>query len=36
MRILVIEDETKVARFLKKGLEAEGHEVDIAADGKTG
>jgi len=36
MRILVIEDEQKVARFLKKGLEAEGYEVDTAADGKTG
>ncbi|MBN1396492.1 MAG: response regulator transcription factor [Bacteroidetes bacterium] len=34
--MLVIEDENKVARFLKKGLEAEGHEVDTAADGKTG
>jgi DNA-binding response OmpR family regulator len=36
MRILVIEDEQKVARFLKKGLEAEGYEVETAADGKTG
>lgn len=36
MRILVIEDELKVARFLKKGLEAEGHEVETAADGKSG
>ena len=36
MRILVVEDEQKVARFLKKGLEAEGYEVEIAADGKTG
>jgi DNA-binding response OmpR family regulator len=36
MRILVIEDEQKVARFLKKGLEAEGYEVDTAADGKIG
>jgi DNA-binding response OmpR family regulator len=36
MRILVIEDEQKVARFIKKGLEAEGYEVEIAADGKTG
>jgi len=36
MRILIIEDETKVARFLKKGLEAEGYEVETAADGKTG
>jgi len=36
MRILVIEDELKVARFLKKGLEAEGYEVTTAADGKSG
>ncbi|MGA3287403.1 MAG: response regulator transcription factor [Bacteroidota bacterium] len=36
MHILVIEDEQKVARFLKKGLEAEGYEVETAADGKTG
>ena len=36
MRILVIEDEQKVARFLKKGLEAEEYEVEIAIDGKTG
>jgi DNA-binding response OmpR family regulator len=36
MRILLIEDEQKVARFIKKGLEAEGYEVEIAADGKTG
>ncbi len=36
MRILVIEDEQKVARFIKKGLEAEGYEVEIAADGTSG
>ena len=36
MRILVIEDELKVARFLKKGLEAEGYEVETVADGKSG
>lgn len=36
MRILVIEDEQKVARLLKKGLEAEGYEVETAADGKIG
>jgi DNA-binding response OmpR family regulator len=36
MRILVIEDELKVARFLKKGLEAEGYEVETANDGKIG
>lgn len=36
MRILVIEDEKKVARFLKLGLEAEDHEVDSAYDGEAG
>jgi DNA-binding response OmpR family regulator len=36
MRILVVEDELKVVRFLKKGLEAEGYEVETAADGKSG
>ncbi len=36
MRILVIEDEIKVARLLKKGLAAEGYEVVTVADGKNG
>ncbi|MCX7983511.1 MAG: response regulator transcription factor [Bacteroidetes bacterium] len=36
MKVLVIEDEQKVARFLKKGLEAEGFEVDVAEDGEKG
>ena len=36
MRILVIEDESKVANFVKKGLEQSGYEVDIAADGEEG
>ncbi len=36
MRILVVEDEQKVARFLKRGLEAEGYRVETAADGKSG
>lgn len=36
MRILLIEDEAKVARFIQKGLEAEGYEVQTAADGKAG
>jgi DNA-binding response OmpR family regulator len=36
MRILVVEDEVKVARFVKRGLEAEGYAVDTAADGNTG
>ena len=36
MRILVIEDEKKVASFIKKGLEEEHYAVDIAYDGETG
>ena len=36
MRILVIEDEKKVARFLRQGLEEERYAVDIAADGERG
>jgi DNA-binding response OmpR family regulator len=36
MRILVIEDEAKVANFIKKGLQQSGYEVDIAADGEEG
>lgn len=34
MRILVVEDERKVASFIKQGLEEEGHAVDIAIDGE--
>jgi len=36
MHILLVEDELKVARFVQRGLEAEGYEVDVAADGKVG
>ena len=36
MRLLVVEDEKKVASFIKKGLEEEGYAVDQAADGETG
>jgi DNA-binding response OmpR family regulator len=36
MRILVIEDESKVANFIKKGLEQAGYEVDLALDGEEG
>ncbi len=36
MRILVVEDDPKTARFLKQGLEEEGHAVDIATDGEEG
>jgi heavy metal response regulator len=36
MRILVIEDEKKVAHFIKKGLEEEHYAVDTAHDGEAG
>ncbi len=36
MRILVVEDEQKIAKALKKGLEQEGYAVDIAFDGEIG
>ena len=36
MRILVVEDEKKVASFIKKGLEEEHYAVDIAYDGEEG
>jgi DNA-binding response OmpR family regulator len=36
MRILVVEDERKVANFIKHGLEEERYIVDTAADGITG
>ena len=33
MRILVVEDERKVASFLRQGLAEEGHAVEVAPDG---
>ncbi|HEX8088183.1 MAG TPA: response regulator transcription factor [Blastocatellia bacterium] len=36
MRVLVIEDEIKMAAFIKRGLEEENIAVDIAADGEDG
>ena len=36
MRILLVEDEEKVARFVARGLKAERYAVDIAADGNSG
>jgi len=35
MRILLVEDEEKVARFVERGLKAERYVVDVALDGKT-
>lgn len=36
MRILVIEDEKRIADFLSRGLESAGYTVDVAPDGQTG
>lgn len=36
MRILIVEDEKKVASFIKKGLEEEYFSVDVAYNGKEG
>lgn len=35
MRFLVVEDEQRIADFLKRGLESAGYAVDTAGDGKT-
>lgn len=36
MRILIVEDEHKIANSIKKGLEQEGYAVDVAYDGNYG
>jgi DNA-binding response OmpR family regulator len=36
MRVLVVEDEHKIANSIKKGLEQEFFSVDVAYDGQTG
>ena len=36
MHILVVEDERKVASFIKRGLEAANYSVDVEYDGETG
>ncbi len=35
MRILLVEDEAKMARLLERGLREEGHQVDHCSDGRT-
>lgn len=35
MRMLIVEDEPRIASFLKRGLTQEGHAIDLAADGET-
>jgi len=34
VRVLVVEDETKMASLLRRGLEREGYAVDVAATGE--
>ena len=36
MRILVVEDDREVARFIERGLKEAGHTVDLASDGRDG
>lgn len=36
MKVLVVEDEPKLAGFIKKGLEEQAWEVDVAYDGQVG
>lgn len=36
MKVLIVEDEEKVASFLSRGLEEEGYGVDLAYDGNRG
>ena len=36
MRLLIIEDDSRAARYLVRGLTESGHVVDRAADGETG
>jgi heavy metal response regulator len=36
VKILIVEDEKKVANFIRKGLQEEGYVVDLAFDGEEG
>ena len=36
MRVLLVEDEKKMASFIERGLKEEGHAVDVALDGEQG
>ena len=33
MRVLVVEDERRIAEFLSRGLSEQGYAVDVASDG---
>ena len=34
MRVLIVEDELKLSRLLRKGLQEDGHAVDLAETGE--
>ena len=36
MRLLIVEDDDRAARYLARGLTESGHIIDHAADGETG
>ncbi|WP_454060801.1 response regulator [Candidatus Nitrospira salsa] len=36
MRILIVEDDTDLSQFIRKGLQEEGHAIDQAANGEDG
>lgn len=36
MTVLLVEDEARLASFIQKGFENEGHEIDVAYDGQVG
>ena len=36
MKLLLVEDEPKLASFIKKGFENEGYEIEVAFDGRIG
>jgi two-component system, OmpR family, response regulator len=36
VKLLLVEDDARIVRFLRRGLEAEGYGVDVAADGEAG
>ena len=35
MRVLLVEDEPRVAHFISKGLREQSYAVDVAADGES-
>jgi hypothetical protein len=36
LRVLIVEDEARLAAYLQRGLEREGYAVDVAGDGEQG